>query len=70
MNRTENVTEQDTGNAFVTSKQALSSDAFNPRGQNLSIRMFFMAVIANITRTAALKKVQIDHFSPLLFRQK
>lgn len=70
MNRTEKVTEQDTGNAFVTRKQTLSSYAFNPREHNLSRRMFFMAVITNITCTAALKKVRIDNLSPLLLRPK
>lgn len=68
MNRTEKVSEQDTGNAFVTRKQTLSSYAFNPREQNLSIGMFFTAVVTNITCTAALKKVKIDSFSSFLDR--
>lgn len=65
MNRTEKVTEQDTGNAFVTRKQTLSSYAFNPREQNQSIRMLFMADVTIITCAAALKKVKIDNFSSL-----
>lgn len=41
------VTEQDTGNAFVTRKQTLYSHAFNPGEQKTSIRMFLMAVVTN-----------------------
>lgn len=65
MNGTGKASEQDTGNAFVTSKQTLSSYAFNPREQNRCVGMFF---ITNIACAAALRKGQID--GPLLLGQK